>query len=59
MAFYAVKPACAMVDVSLSYSDVWTPPGQPMNISLWIDNELDEDLELLQVSLAVGESVII
>ena len=51
MAFSAVKAACAMVDISLSYSDVWVLPGKPMNVTLWIDNELHEDLELLQVTV--------
>ena len=44
MAYYAVKQACKMVDISLSYSDVWTRPGEALRISLWIDNEFPQEI---------------
>lgn len=46
MAYYAVKQACKMVDISLSYSDVWTPAGEALKISLWLDNELPSKIRL-------------
>eukprot|EP01043_Picozoa_sp_COSAG02_P046461 COSAG02_NODE_4347_length_5471_cov_2.563477_4_plen_193_part_00 len=33
-----------MVDISLSYSDIWTTPGSAFKISLWLDNELPRDI---------------
>eukprot|EP01052_Picozoa_sp_SAG31_P040770 SAG31_NODE_5994_length_2222_cov_1.551107_1_plen_440_part_00 len=44
MAYYAVKQACKMIDISLSYSDVWTRPGEALRISLWLDNELPREI---------------
>jgi hypothetical protein len=44
MAYYTVKQACKMIDISLSYSDVWTRPGEKMRIGLWIDNELPHEI---------------
>lgn len=39
MAFYWVKQSLQMVDVSLSYSDVWQQAGRPLNAHVWVDNE--------------------
>ena len=44
MAYYAVKQACSMVDISLSYSDAWTAAGEELKASLWLDNEFPHEI---------------
>ena len=40
-AFYWVRDAMRMVDISLSYSDLWQVAGQKLSADVWVDNELD------------------
>eukprot|EP00947_MAST-08B_sp_MAST-8B-sp1_P002396 g2396.t1 len=44
MAFYWVRAAMQMVDISLSYSDLWQQAGHRLHAAVWVDNELDEPL---------------
>jgi hypothetical protein len=50
MAYYAVKQTCAMVDVSLSYSDASTAPGQQMKVALYLENEEDQSFAALGIT---------
>jgi hypothetical protein len=40
MAFYTVRQSMAMLDVSLSYSDVHAAPGKQLPVTVWVDSEL-------------------
>lgn len=39
-AFYTVKQANQMLDVSLSYSNILAPPGERLQATVWVDSEL-------------------
>ena len=51
MAYYSVKQACAMVDISLHYSNIWVSPGERLGVSVWVDNELDHALERPMITI--------
>lgn len=44
-AFYTVKQALAMVDISLAYSDVKVQPGHILPATVWVDSELNTTLQ--------------
>ena len=44
MAYYWVKQSMQMVDISLSYSDLWQQAGKPLQAHIWVDNEMEDGL---------------
>ena len=39
-AYYTVRQSMAMLDVSLSYSDIHAAPGKQLPATVWVDSEL-------------------